>query len=423
MRRSYSFSATNINRAISAYNRMQKNKEQSRLIEYNSSLSTKAEPQYRIIDFDFDITSRIANIQIEEKKYYRTIERYVTQNYQKYPIYSDWKSKCKIIKKRIKLTNREIENLNINDDKIINNFCDEIIIKMNYEDLVPSWFITKYLYQEMDEEINNLNIERDRLVRESKDKIDKLNSDSAELQITIEETKTETKKTERKLNKIKNKIQKINNSKPSIILYIITFSIYYFLTSSKRLTYLNNKADTLSNFINNQNTEIQNLNRQILNNNINVELNNQRIKSITNDYNDKIKNTGEHYLSKIKETQPLEETFSDKDSFTPLKYFVGYEYKKTIGCYIIRNTENNRVYVGQSKDIYRRIKQHFKGTEPKNIIFAEDYFTSKIDNKEDLFEIKIIPLETKDELDKTERELIKHYDACNSGYNGTKGNK
>ena len=79
-------------------------------------------------------------------------------------------------------------------------------------------------------------------------------------------------------------------------------------------------------------------------------------------------------------------------------------------------------YVGQSKDVYKRIKQHFHGTVPKNVIFAEDYYLSNIENKEKLFEIKIIPCETKDELDKLERELIIEYDALNNGYNGTSGN-
>lgn len=423
MGRTYGFSATNFKRAISSYNRMQKDKEESRLIEYNNSLSNKTEPHYRIIDFDFDITNRIANIQFEEIKYYKTIERYVTRNYQKYPIYSDWKLKRKTIKKRIKLTNREIENLNTHNDELINSFCDEIIIRINCEDLIPSWFKTKYLYHEMGEEIHQLNFEEYKSVRECQGEIDDLNSDNTKFQITIEKSKTEIEKAERKLNKTRNKIQRINNSKPSIILYIITLSIYYFLTSPKRLTHLNNKADALSDYINNQNIEIQNLNKQILDNNINVDSINRKIQSIKSDYDDKKKRVRGRYISKIERIQPLEETLTEEDKFTPLKNFVGYEYQKIIGCYIIRNTENNKAYVGQSKDIYRRIKQHFKGTEPRNIIFAEDYFTSKLDDKENLFEIKIIPLETKDELDKTERELIELYDACNSGYNGTKGNQ
>lgn len=70
----------------------------------------------------------------------------------------------------------------------------------------------------------------------------------------------------------------------------------------------------------------------------------------------------------------------------------------------------------------RVCKQHFNGTEPKNIIFAEDYYTSKLEDKRDLFEVKIVRLSTKDELDRTEMELIEKYDSFNNGYNRTAGN-
>ena len=111
------------------------------------------------------------------------------------------------------------------------------------------------------------------------------------------------------------------------------------------------------------------------------------------------------------------------DSFIPLKKFVGTNYEKIVGCYVIRNTENNKYYVGQSKDVYKRItRDHFNGTKVKNIIFAEDYFKSNYENKDDIFEVKIIQLQTKDELDAKEKELIEEYDSFNSGYNGTSGN-
>jgi hypothetical protein len=39
-----------------------------------------------------------------------------------------------------------------------------------------------------------------------------------------------------------------------------------------------------------------------------------------------------------------------------------------------------------------------------------------------MFEVMIIPLETKNELDDTERNLIAQYNAFDAGYNGTNGN-
>jgi hypothetical protein len=72
--------------------------------------------------------------------------------------------------------------------------------------------------------------------------------------------------------------------------------------------------------------------------------------------------------------------------------------------------------------VIKRIRQHFKGTVPNNVIFAEDYFKSTLEDKGTLFKIKIIECETKDELDRTEKQLIEDYDAWNNGYNGTSGN-
>ncbi len=107
----------------------------------------------------------------------------------------------------------------------------------------------------------------------------------------------------------------------------------------------------------------------------------------------------------------------------PLKALSGIEYKKIVGCYLIHNRENDRYYVGQSKDVMKRLKQHFRGTVPNNVIFAQDYYSSEYEHKEDLFEVKIVPCSTKDELDRKEREYIRQYDANGSGYNSTSGNK
>ena len=120
--------------------------------------------------------------------------------------------------------------------------------------------------------------------------------------------------------------------------------------------------------------------------------------------------------------KPLQDQYIIDDSFQPLKLLSGFEYKKIIGCYVIHNKEKDKYYVGQSKDILRRLKQHFRGTTPNNIIFAEDYYSSKQENKDDLFEVKIIECSTKDELDRKEKNLIEFYDSWNKGYNGTSGN-
>ena len=112
---------------------------------------------------------------------------------------------------------------------------------------------------------------------------------------------------------------------------------------------------------------------------------------------------------------------SQDSEFLPISRISLFNQEKITGVYVIRNNENQKYYVGQSKDVLRRLKQHFKGTVPNNMIFAEDYYTS--DNQKNLFSVKIIPLQTKDELDSTEKSLIEKYDSFNYGYNKTKGNE
>ena len=128
----------------------------------------------------------------------------------------------------------------------------------------------------------------------------------------------------------------------------------------------------------------------------------------------------EKYSSQIK-LLPEQANINNNGKFIPLKELSSFEYRKIRGCYIIRNRELDKYYVGQSKDIIKRLKTHFIQTKPHNYIFYEDWFNSKFENKEDLFEFKIIENNTID-LDILEKNLIEKYDSKNRGYNLTKGN-
>lgn len=127
--------------------------------------------------------------------------------------------------------------------------------------------------------------------------------------------------------------------------------------------------------------------------------------------------------------QEKNKIINSKDSiinFESLRYFLSQQnlYINVKGCYVIKNSINGKVYVGQSKNIRNRIKQHFNDdASPKNEIFLYDYMNVPKKFQNDLFEIAIIPCETKDELDELERKLIKKYDSYNFGYNRTQGNK
>lgn len=96
------------------------------------------------------------------------------------------------------------------------------------------------------------------------------------------------------------------------------------------------------------------------------------------------------------------------------------QYDNVKGIYIIHNTTKNKHYVGQSKNIGKRIfRQHFNAIENdvKNIIFAKDWYNN------DDFKFKVIIYGDKEtNLDNLEKEYIFKYDAFNNGYNKTGGN-
>ena len=101
-------SATTIKRIIAANNRMEREEYNKRLIESNMGDAKELPLEYKLENVDFDLETRVAKIVFSETKKYRTIERYITQNYVRHPIYSEWKTKTKKIYKTFKLTNSEL---------------------------------------------------------------------------------------------------------------------------------------------------------------------------------------------------------------------------------------------------------------------------------------------------------------------------
>ena len=420
-RRSF-ISMTAIKRIASAFNRIKKERYNNELIKAQGGNEKERPPQFSLTKVDFNITSRIARIEIVQTQEYRTIQKYITQNYEKYPIYSEWKIKEKILKKTLKLTNSELELLNVNEDDLIKMFAEEIIIALNNEELFPSWFIKMYLKRELDSDLQVIKNELNSFIDSQNNKIiaQQTNIDNYNNEIT-QYNKTLNKQQRRK-NKLELKLTNISNTKPSILKSLISLGIFNYFISKKRRNKLELKLSSCNTFICELNKNISDNNNQIskCNKNIdNYKLNiSKKEKASKNKKNSRLS----EYNKKLSEVKPLSNMVSQDESFTMLKLFSGLEYERIIGVYVIHNKEKDKYYVGQSKDVMKRIKQHFNGTKPKNTIFAEDYYTSQMENRDNIFELKIIRCETKDELDSLEKKLIYEYDSWNSGYNGTSGN-
>lgn len=94
------------------------------------------------------------------------------------------------------------------------------------------------------------------------------------------------------------------------------------------------------------------------------------------------------------------------------------------GIYKITNLTNNKVYIGQSRDILARWQEHItKANYPNNAYNCSLYQDfRKLGLTNFSFEILELNLYDKEQLDKLEREYIIQFDSFNNGYNQTRGN-
>ena len=412
-------SMTAINRFVSQYKANQNRKYKDNLISKLDNGPTKFPEEYDLYKVDFDVFTRITNITFECTQKYRTIDRYLTRNYVKYPVYSDWKCKKKLINKKIKLTNDILEKLNEYDDELIKNFAVEIIEAIDNSDLIPSWLKKLYIGKSYNTRIEQLKTNK-------KDDYSKFDSSRKTIESKLNELEDKNKfnadkiyKLDQKIISINKKRERVSVSKCQVLITIFTFSI---CSRKRRLKRLLLKGEKLTEDLRLSSDTQLSLNKEINDTNIELEKIIEEHSLEVKKIDDQINNLCKECNYEITLVNSLPIHVDDESDFMPLKQFKGLEYEKIMGCYVIKNSEKYKCYVGQSKDIFRRLNQHFKGTQPKNIIFAQDYYTSQYENKDNLFEVKIVKCQSKDELDKKEKELIELYDSFNNGYNGTNGN-
>ena len=361
-----------------------------------SHLVTYDEYQYSILRVEFNEFTRIAKVTFTGTKSYKTIDRYVQRNHVRYPVYSATKYAHKDISKSIKLTNATLENKSAFGDSgyLMGRFASQIILKLDKPELCPSWLIKQLLCEEKSVSDKRYFGYVDEIKATHKKQIE-----LCENNISIfEEQKilpcSLLDKYTLKLNKLEAKTDKPTRKKAKL-----QFQIYS----------LKNDIEELDKKINATKNKISE----------SIKNKDNKIQLLENEHN----KAKEIYSILISQVKPLDMTTTTVESFIPMKDISALTYEKIVGCYVIRNKEKDKYYVGQSKDVLRRLKQHFKNAVPHNPIFAEDYYTSAWAEKEDLFEFKIFKLDTKDEMDQKEAELIEQYDAYTRGYNGTHGNK
>lgn len=340
----------------------------------------------RMSSFQYDEKTHYARMEFRLETTYQTVDRYVQRNYVRTPIYSAPKTKYKTVKKSLRVRADELESLAFPCDRILEIFNEEIIVKLNSVDFVPSWAIREWTFREENEYLKYL-----------KEQVKKTEESSFAAERTRDNTSPALKS---KTDQLKAKIEKLTAK--------------YQKKKGKRKDKLAVKIAGLSESVVKNETRLEEMQNAV-----------SQAKKAEEDAREKEKRIKENIRTlcqKLDKSVPVLSDLEEHDGFIPLTKFSLKPYEKIMGVYVIRNNKNNRVYVGQSKDVMRRIKQHFRGTVPANVIFAEDYYSTPAQEREYLFSVRIDELYSKDELDSVEKEMIEAYDAYTKGYNGTKGN-
>lgn len=382
-------------------------------------IKTKEKPQYSILKFEYNEETRVLHLDVKESQRYKTIERYKTVYGTKYPIYSDWKTKEKILIKNLKLTSNILEHLRENKDIVIREFAREIISRLPNSSLYPSWYQKELLTQKVNKEIKILKIN---FQDYEQNQMYFIKKSSKELYSYAQTEKAYLKELEKHRKKLKKFDKKITHIKRILESKFLS-KCFFYLCSGKRMNKYLNKISIEEDNIKSIKESIFSLKEQEKQQEELIKIYRSNISKKAKEIREKQNLKITEYNKKIKGIIPLKDvTFSDNKDFFMLKDLKHMKYEKIKGCYVIHNRENNKCYVGQSKDVYNRLKQHFKDTYPRNSIFFDDYYKSSLSDKTCLFDIKIIPCATKDELDITEKQLIEEYDSWKKGYNGTSGN-
>lgn len=220
-----------------------------------------------------------------------------------------------------------------------------------------------------------------------------------DLKIEIESENQILENEKNNINKYNKKIQKIS-TKLDNKKFLYKFNWYWNIKNNKKIKW-DEQNNIHKNFYNTQKSKIQNLTDE-LNNTLSE---NEYLSSTPTNYTNNIIGSNDHDLV----FYPIKWAFNNMEMF-----------KNQKGIYVFHNTNNNKYYVGQSKNLYKRIFQdHFdyKTGMCKNPSFCDDYNLNKHN-----FNFAFKFLNTKDELDQQEKEYIALFDSFNFGYNKTSGN-
>lgn len=371
--------------------------------------------------------AQVFKVQIKISTLSPKIQRYIQRNYKRYPIYDTKPSVSKRnVSGTIEAKGETLENLQNNNDTDISECAIEIarIIHHFYPEFTPSWYFKNIANQEykkkrtdaynMAEDEKKNNFKNRKFIRY------KIRGDKEKLSALLR-NKNKVNKIIKRLEK---KLEKAENPTFATIKKILSLGIYHYLVSSRRVEKLKSKLQEYTQLQNKIISIEEAIRKELETDMADYKNSVNQYKEIFNSYQEKELQYSQERDEKANNAKILPSKISDFGSeyFIPLKTYLSLSNERVCGIYIIKNNKNNRCYVGQSKNVRKRIlSDHFEKLFPKNPHLTTDYFNTPESEREDLFSVRIIPCPSQ-ELDQKEAYYIDKYDAYESGYNETRGN-
>ncbi len=228
-------SDSDISRAVSAFRAADPQPEGNASITDYSGLPTKEAPAYSLASVDFNEETRVAFVAFNETSTYRTIKKYVTRDYVRYPVYTDWKTKTKQIRKTINLSNERLESLRNCGDPLISDFAKEILASINLEDLFPSWFWNDIIEDNFRRDCEANEAEYSKNNYEHSQNAVSLGKDIGTAYGIISECESEIGSLRNAIERQREKIRRIQGHKKTFSLGIFALSMDFFFRIPERI--------------------------------------------------------------------------------------------------------------------------------------------------------------------------------------------
>jgi len=200
------------------------------------SYSNMRDPTFRLIDAH--TASAFLLLNIAQDTAYRKIVSYRTVNYVRYPIYSGWMTKTKVITKKIKVSASFLENLPRNPDPLLSQFAGEIINEAFSQRFWPSWYQVRVANANYEETKRSIQDEYDAFLQTDEDNRQRFWKSSQTKLEQLNGWKKLEEKVQTKKTLLERRISRTSLSKRRFLFDVLSLGIRPYLRSRLHLYFL-----------------------------------------------------------------------------------------------------------------------------------------------------------------------------------------